>query len=421
MLVENYSIPLMAPIPPRSHLVLRSATRSRRAETPIPQPDRVSITSSLRSKIRGLRTHASWSFRRIAREVGVAVSTVFSICKAPSTPTKVKPGRPKILSTPIRKRLIEIATSSQQNRRLPYSEVAALAGITAGPHQLRAAFASEGYHRRVARARPYLSQDIKDKRLDWAWHYADWTWTDWNKVIWSDEAAFNVGGLSSSGRTWVTRMPGEEDIEDCLVPVFPKLQTVLVWACFKGGIKGPLIIWDKENWGTTVKSHSFTQHIVPSFHEFWQQQSQLQLDYVYLMQDNASPHTAGHTQSRFKELGIWGYFIDWPPSSPDCNPIENVWRLMKQRIRQRTPFPTTNEALRIAIHEEWDAITSEELSSLVNSLPTRVREVCILIYSTSTRVQVLSTHYFTSDRTPATTTLLIIFFIPHLVSSPLNP
>jgi len=177
-------------------------------------------------------------------------------------------------------------------------------------------------------------------------------------------------------------MSGEEDHEDCLVPVFPKPQTLLVWACFKGGIKGPLIIWPKENWGKTVKSRSFTQHIVPRFHEFWQPQSQLQLDYVYLMQDNASPHTASHTQSRFKELGIWDYFIDWPLASPDCNPIENVWRLMKQRIRQRTPFCTTNEALRIAIHEEWDAITSEELSSLVNSLPTCVREVCIILFPT---------------------------------------
>ena len=200
MPVRNYFI-LMAPIPPQSHRVLRSASGFRRAETPLPQPERVSITTSLRSKMRGLRTHASWSYRHIAREVDVAVSTVYSICKAPSTPKKVKPGRPKALSTPLHKRHIEIATSSQQNRQLPYAEVAALAGITAGPHPLRTAFESEGYHRRVAYSRPYLSQQSKEKRLDWAWHYADWTWADWNKVIWSDEAAFNVGGLSSSGST----------------------------------------------------------------------------------------------------------------------------------------------------------------------------------------------------------------------------
>lgn len=66
---------------------------------------------------------------------------------------------------------------------------------------------------------------------------------------------------------------------------------------------------------------------------------------------------------------------------------------MKQRIRQRTPFPTTNEALHIAIHEELDAITSEELSSLVNSLPTRVREVYIILFLLSSRLRALSAYY----------------------------
>lgn len=48
---------------------------------------------------------------------------------------------------------------------------------------------------------------------------------------------------------------------------------------------------------------------------------------------------------------------------------------MKQRIRKRNPFPATMESLKIAIQEEWDFITPEELTSLVNSIPTRVREV----------------------------------------------
>jgi len=149
----------------------------------------------------------------------------------------------------------------------------------------------------------------------------------------------------------------------------------MVWACFKGREKGPLIFWDKEQWGKTIKATSFTSHIVPHFHQFWQEQSQLQLDYVYLQQDGASPHQAAYTQNHFRTLGIWGYFLDWPPSSPDCNPIENLWRTLKQRIRHHNPFPTTNEALHTAIEEEWAAITPDELEALVDSLPTRLREV----------------------------------------------
>ena len=140
---------------------------------PIIPPFRTIITTSLRSKIRGLRNHAEWTFRRIAQEVGVAVSTVYSICKTPATPRKVKLGRPKVLTTPIRKRLVDFATASQKNRRLSFTEVAELAGITADMRTLRVAFATEGYHRRIARSRLFLSLKSKEKRLDWAHHYAD--------------------------------------------------------------------------------------------------------------------------------------------------------------------------------------------------------------------------------------------------------
>lgn len=140
------------------------------------------------------------------------------------------------------------------------------------------------------------------------------------------------------------------------------------------GQKGPLIFWDKTHWGQTIMAASYTEHIVPQMHAFWYEQSQQQLDYIYLQQDGASPHRAAYTQNQLKTLGIWGYFIDWPPSSPDCSPIENVWRSIKQRIRQCQLFPTTNESLRIAIQEEWDATTAEELRELVQSVPTRVRE-----------------------------------------------
>lgn len=184
----------------------------------------------------------------------------------------------------------------------------------------------------------------------------------------------NIGGLFSNNRVWVTRQPGEEDLEDCLVPKFKKWSTINVWACFKGRQKGPLIFWDKE-WGKTIRAASVTTDIVPEFYRFWQEQSQLQLDYVYLQQDNASPYTAAHTQNHFCDLGIWGYFIDWPPCSPDCSPIENLWRTIKDHIRKRNPFPTTNEDLRLAIQEEWDAISPEKLESLVHSVSTGVREV----------------------------------------------
>lgn len=110
---------------------------------------------------------------------------------------------------------------------------------------------------------------------------------------------------------------------------------MLICTSIQGTQKGPLIFWDKANWGKTIKATSFTEHILPHMDAFWREQSQLQLDYVYLQQDGASPHRAAYTQNHLRALGIWGYFIDWLPSSLDCNLIENVWRSIKQRICRR--------------------------------------------------------------------------------------
>ena len=41
------------------------------------------------------------------------------------------------------------------------------------------------------------------------------------------------------------------------------------------------------------------------------------------------------------------------------SPIENVWRILKRRIQNRHPRPSTVPALYTAIQEEWDSITPD--------------------------------------------------------------
>lgn len=48
---------------------------------------------------------------------------------------------------------------------------------------------------------------------------------------------------------------------------------------------------------------------------------------------------------------------------------------MKQRIWKRHPYLATMETLNVMIQEEWDLIIPEELTTLVDSIPTPVCEV----------------------------------------------
>ena len=65
-----------------------------------------------------------------------------------------------------------------------------------------------------------------------------------------------------------------------------------------------------------------------------------------------------------------------PASSPDLNPIENVWSILKQRIKAYPVFPNTVEKLKaVVVQDEWDRLQPEDWNKYIDSMPDRVAEV----------------------------------------------
>ena len=73
-----------------------------------------------------------------------------------------------------------------------------------------------------------------------------------------------------------------------------------------------------------------------------------------------------------KELGILVH--ERPPASPDLNPIENLWRIMKQRIKARPHFRGTYSAMCKAVQEEWDRLKPSDWNALIDSMSERLKE-----------------------------------------------
>lgn len=64
--------------------------------------------------------------------------------------------------------------------------------------------------------------------------------------------------------------------------------------------------------------------------------------------------------------------MKWPAQSRDLNPIENLWRIIKIRVRDRRHQIHTTEAMKQAIRNEWDLLKEEDFRRCIESMPKRV-------------------------------------------------
>ncbi len=78
-------------------------------------------------------------------------------------------------------------------------------------------------------------------------------------------------------------------------------------------------------------------------------------------------HTAKGTNSWFNDHGVT--VLDWPANSADLNPIENLWSIVKRKMRDTRPNKTDD------IKATWASIAPEQCHRLIASMPRRIDAV----------------------------------------------
>ena len=89
--------------------------------------------------------------------------------------------------------------------------------------------------------RYYILERLILERLAFAKEHSHWTLEDWNKVIWTDEAFFEIGKLSHQVHVW--RKYHERYQWDCIVPSFKfGRSSIMVWGAITSSTQSYLVL-----------------------------------------------------------------------------------------------------------------------------------------------------------------------------------
>lgn len=206
--------------------------------------------------------------------------------------------------------------------------------------------------------KPLLTKRHKKLRYEAAQKWLLMEESDVKRIIFSDESKFNL--RYSDGKLKVWREPGRAHDQKYVVPTVKfGGGSVMVWACFSYNGVGKLVFIDGTMDAVEYVS-IISQNLSVSARE-------MKLKSFIFQQDNDPKHTAALARDYFEVKKI--ELLDWPPQSPDLNPIENLWAYIKCKIASSNP-KNVNE-LKDVIIEAWNSIPPEIYQKLALSFIKR--------------------------------------------------
>ena len=70
--------------------------------------------------------------------------------------------------------------------------------------------------------------------------------------------------------------------------------------------------------------------------------------------------------------------MDWPPQSPNLNPIEYLWKTLGVKVMERNP--TNTEDLWLKLKEEWSKIVVEDVRLSLRARAHLLNNDCTCIF-----------------------------------------
>lgn len=276
-------------------------------------------------------------------------------------------GRKPVLLPHQREAIETVENSTFRNGASTHYANASLLGLANGTERsIQKNMADYGVGTFMAQQKKYIKSTSVERRQIWGFDRRYWKLSNFQQYRYCDECHFATG-LQRQAR--VHRRHGTEarnDPKKIQFKVKRSNQIFHVFGVIGWNYKSKLHFYTGSGVGGRLIQEDYIQILKDVVAPDWD------VDCI-LLEDNDQPHgTRGNSDNKVKQtkaqLGI-----KWeanPPDSPDLNPIESIWRMIKQRLKNRGVIFDANE-LRRAIEEEWNNLTLEEINKAIATMPAR--------------------------------------------------
>lgn len=334
------------------------------------------------------------------------------------TPT-AKKGHNEALTAEEKRRVISLALRDATHCRKPLHELIAESQLNICSNTLSNVLAADGIHRRKPTKKPFLTENAKRERLEWALKYQNF---DFSQVLFTDESLFEASTLRSSHAKGVLRRAGEQFLPQNLDRKFPKGTAAMFWGGIMAGYDGSQLQChffpsrvetpaqrrasverleqefhtdtDDYNYFTGLgEEHTIPVHKIrstrgkggvdwyiyreqvlrPKIFPFLFRQMTIRQELLYYLEDGAPSHKKDYNIAEALDCGFERLAL--PPCSPDLNPIEVVWRHIIDLVKRRIGWDYRDPAIRQIVLEEWRNLSIDYINGLIASMPRRIAEV----------------------------------------------
>lgn len=321
-----------------------------------------------------------WSYREIHERypyvpIGTIKTTIARSPKRGSTQeTLHRSGGPQKLNENEKSLLFQ---AIEENPRIKYEGLLALVNYKVCRQTIWRLLQSANHRKWLVLQRPELTAEHARRRLLWANIVQHYDTYKWKRVFWSDESTVERGKGARQEYTF-TRPKNQISARDIKGISVHKGIKQMFWAAFAGcGRRTGLIplFGDPDSPRGGINRYvilELYQRVLPTLLNG--------VDGAIFQQDNAPVHTAQVvrdwlTNQQFEVMA-------WPPFSPDLNPIENLWAILKAKIYEIHPelrsMPDNEDTLGFltsTAQEAWSKIDIGMLDNLAVTMPHRVQQV----------------------------------------------